>query len=318
MSTLVSVSSRINADFAAEVRDGLTRKGQKELHSKYLYDELGSALFEAITLVPEYGLTRADDRILATYAEQIVDRCHSPSLVAELGSGTGRKTRHLLECIPGARYCPIDVSASALERCARDLGSIAEVQPVLDSYLPGVARVTATRTKSEPVLVLFLGSTIGNFEREPALEFLRGLRDQLLPGDYLLLGADLLKPVEQLLIAYDDPAGVTAAFNLNLLARVNRELGANFDLRSFHHESRFDPRHRRIEMHLRATRKQQVTIPAADCTIDLAYGETIWTESSHKYELPELTAMAERSGFATVAEWVDEEWPFVESLWIAK
>jgi len=166
--------------------------------------------------------------------------------------------------------------------------------------------------------VLFLGSTIGNFDRDAGEEFLREMREILRPGDALLLGTDLEKSVELQLLAYDDPAGVTAAFNLNLLARINRELGGNFDLSCFRHEARWNFSERRIEMHLRSTRQQTVEIPAAGLQIILDEGESIWTESSHKYQADEIPEMAERTGFRCDGQWIDQEWPFAQNLLLAE
>jgi uncharacterized SAM-dependent methyltransferase len=165
--------------------------------------------------------------------------------------------------------------------------------------------------------VLFLGSTIGNFERAAGEEFLRAIRRLLRPGDALLLGTDLVKPAARLIAAYDDPTGVTAAFNLNLLARINRELGGDFALRHFTHQARYDDAHQRIEMHLVSTRRQIVSVEAAGITVIFEKGETIWTEACHKFRLAELETMAARCGFRPQAQWVDPEWPFAESLWTA-
>jgi L-histidine Nalpha-methyltransferase len=167
------------------------------------------------------------------------------------------------------------------------------------------------------ILVLFLGSTIGNFDRSTATAFLQSVRAVLTPGDLLLLGADLVKPVDRLLLAYDDPAGVTAAFNLNLLARINRELGADFDLSRFRHLARYDTGEERIEMHLQAMEEQSVNIASAECTVRFAAGETLWTESSHKYTMDGLDQIAQAGGFRVKASWTDDEWPFAESLWEA-
>ena len=163
-----------------------------------------------------------------------------------------------------------------------------------------------------------MGSTIGNFDRDAGLKFLREVRHRLNPGDGLLLGTDLEKPLGQLLAAYDDPLGVTAAFNLNLLGRINRELGADFDLASFRHLARYNVQQRRIEMHLRSTRKQTVTIPDAGFGVEFAADETIWTESSYKFRVEEVLEMARQSGFRCQARWVDQEWPFAQSLLIAE
>ncbi len=305
-------------EFASDVRTGLA-KSQKELHSKYLYDELGSSLFEAITHLPEYGLTRADERLLRQHAGDIASLLPSPLAVIELGSGVGQKTRHLLEAIgPPLRYYPIDVSADALARCERDLSDIAEVYPLVQSYLHGMARATAQRRPGESCLVLFLGSTIGNFERKCALEFLRDLHRALLPGDMLLIGADLVKDRDRMLVAYDDPTGVTGAFNLNLLGRINRELGGDFQLRDFEHQARWNEQHRRIEMHLCSRVNQTAIIPEADLTVSFRAGETIWTESSHKFQLLELDEMAEQTGFQMEDQWIDRDWPFAENLWTVR
>jgi L-histidine N-alpha-methyltransferase len=323
-----SASSRINVtaehpawEFACDVCAGLGRP-QKELHSKYFYDELGSSLFEAITHLPEYGLTRADERLLQSHASGIAGFIRAPLSVIELGSGNGRKTRYVLSALRNSnrplRYFPIDVSADALARCQRDLADIAQVYPLEQPYLDGMASAVAQRDSGESLLVLFLGSNIGNFERPCATEFLRDLRRSLQPSDALLLGADLVKEHERMLAAYDDPTGVTAAFNLNLLGRINRELGGNFELRNFKHEARWDEKERRIEMHLCSRTDQTVFIPDAGLTVQFRADETIWTESSHKFYLSEMFEMAAQTGFRVEAQWVDEEWPFVESLWPAR
>ncbi len=310
------------ADFGAEVRAGLTRPGQKELPSKYLYDEVGSALFEVISVLPEYGLTRADTRLLRLHSEQIVQRMPSPILVAELGSGTGKKTRWLLEALSRRQrttYFPIDISPTALAQSEKELGHIDFVSVVgfERPYLDGLLAVAAGRRAGEHLLVLFLGSTIGNFDRPAGEEFLGEVRRILIPGDGLLLATDLEKPLAQLIPAYDDPAGVTAAFNLNLLARINRELDADFVLRQFQHRVRYDEAERRIEMHLRSRSRQTVNVRKAGCIVSFAEGETIWTESSHKYVPEEVVQMAKRTRFRCDAQWVDAEWPFAQSLLIA-
>ena len=310
-------------DFAREVRDGLSKPGQRELPSIYLYDEIGTALFEAITLLPEYGLTRADERLLRRHAPAIIERLPPPVLVTELGSGCGLKTRWLLETLARREpvgYYPIDISPSALAKCERELASLGSVSIVglEKSYLDGVREVASRRRPGQTLLVLFLGSTIGNFDRPAADVFLREIRRCLQPGDALLLGTDLEKPVAELLLAYDDPAGVTAAFNLNLLARLNRELGANFVISQFRHEARWNAAERRIEMHLRSLRDQTVRVAGAGFSVRLAKEETIWTESSHKYFAEEIAEGAARIGFCCEAQWVDEEWPFAQSLLIAE
>jgi L-histidine Nalpha-methyltransferase len=304
-------------EFARDVRAGLTRAGQKTLSCRYLYDEVGSALFDAITCLPEYGLTRADARLLERHAPEILARVAGRIVVAELGSGTGAKTRPVLEQL-GRRqhvvYYPIDVSCAALERCARELAPLATVVPLEENYLGGLERVAELRSPSETLFVLFLGSTIGNFEPDAAIDFLAEVRSRLMPGDALLLGTDLVKPTEQMLIAYDDPAGVTAAFNLNLLGRINRELGGDFDLRQFGHIARYDPEAQRIEMHLASRKRQTVTIPKSDIVVEFFSGETIWTESSHKFRPEQIAGIARAAGFRLERQWIDCDWPFAESL----
>jgi len=310
------------AEFIADVRAGLGRSGPKMLPPKYLYDDVGSALFEAISRLPEYGLTRADERILRSAAPHIVGRLEPPVLVAELGSGSGRKTRWILQALARRQettYFPIDISAAALAQCERELGRLERVRWIgLErDYSSGIAEVVARRRHDERVLVLFLGSTIGNFERAEADAFLRQLRRSLAPGDALLLGTDLEKPVARLIPAYDDPAGITAAFTRNLLVRMNRELGADFDPKQFEHEARWSAAERRIEIRLRATTAQRVHIPAADLEVTFAVGEALWTENSHKYAEHEAVEIARRTGFRCEGQWFDREWPFAESLLIA-
>jgi L-histidine N-alpha-methyltransferase len=318
-----SLPVRHVSEFASDVRASLTKPGQRELPSKYLYDEVGSALFETICVLPEYGLTRADARLLEKHAGEIVGRLPSPIQVAELGSGSGKKTRWILEALSRRQktyYYPIEISPSALAACAKELGQIDLVSVVghEQPYLEGLRTVAEGRGEKDHLLVLFLGSTIGNFDRDAGEEFLRETRAILRPGDALLLGTDLEKSVELQWLAYNDPAGVTAAFNLNLLARMNRELGADFDLGSFRHEARWNSVERRIEMHLRSTCQQTVKIPAAGLRIMLEEDETIWTESSHKYKAEEIPEMAARTGFHCDGQWLDREWPFAQNLLIAR
>ena len=310
------------SEFAGDVRAGLTAT-PKTLPSKYLYDPLGSALFEAITELPEYGLTRAEERILRRHAHDVARRLPRGAAVIELGAGSGRKTVPVLEAIlarqPGVSYTAIDLSAAAQERCAREIGGRAGVRfsGIVAPYLDGLARFERSRSGEGPVLLIFLGSSIGNFDEREQDEFLRGVRDRLRGGDALLIGFDLVKPVERLLDAYDDPLGVTAAFDLNLLTRINRELSADFDLGRFRHEARWSEREQRIEMHLRSLRAQTVRIVGAGCRVSFTEGETIWTESSHKFAPDRLPRLASAAGFVEIDRWADEAWPFADSLWMA-
>ncbi|HZV87215.1 MAG TPA: L-histidine N(alpha)-methyltransferase [Candidatus Binatus sp.] len=320
--TSASAQPQVAPDFAAEVVVGLNQPGQKELPSKYLYDEVGSALFDVICLLPEYGLSRAGMRLLQRHSHEIVSLLPSPVIVAELGSGSGQKTRLLLEALSRRQrvnYYPIDISGSALSRCRQEIGQIDNVSIVgfERAYLDGLQEVSARRREGERILVLFLGSTIGNFDRPAGDQFLREVRAILQEGDALLLATDLEKPVSQLLLAYDDPAGVTAAFNMNLLARINRDLGADFDLKQFRHLARYDESERRVEMHLVSKAWQRITIREAGFRFYLRAGETIWTESSHKYNPDEVIQMGSRTGFRCVQQWCDAEWPFAQNLFFA-
>jgi dimethylhistidine N-methyltransferase len=306
--------------FSSDVRAALSCPGQKQLPCEYFYDAVGTALFEAITELPEYGLTRADTRLIRRLAPRLAAYLHRPCAVAELGSGSGSKTRRILAALgetAPTTYYPIDLSAAALDRCAHELAPFADVHPIHETYLNGLRLAVCQRRPGQSILVLFLGSTIGNFESAAALEFLRDVRACLAPGDALLLGTDLVKPLHRMLLAYDDPAGITAAFNMNLLARINRELDADFMLRNFTHEAHWNARCRRIEMHLRSRVAQRVTIRAAAFACEFRKDETIWTESCHKFHAAEIAEMASAAGFACAAQWVDETWPFAESLLIA-
>ena len=317
-----AIATEALAQFSSDVVVGLSQPGQKELPSKYLYDEVGSALFDVICVLPEYGLSRAGMRLLQRHSADIIDRVPGPVVVAELGSGSGQKTRWLLEALARRQrvnYYPIDISSSALFRCQLELSHIDMVSIVgfERAYLDGLREVAARRRDGERLLVLFLGSTIGNFDRPAGDQFLREVRSILREGDALLLATDLVKPVQTLTVAYDDFAGVTAAFNKNILARINRELDGDFDLAKFDHVARYDASERRVEMHLRSKVWQRITIRKAGFRFYLRDGETIWTESSHKYDPKEVIQMGERSGYRSVGQWIDSEWPFAQTLFFA-
>jgi dimethylhistidine N-methyltransferase len=310
------------ATFADDVREGLGRAG-KALPPKYFYDDLGSKLFEAICLLPEYYLTRAEREILEAYARDIVSRVPGPVELVELGSGSAEKTRlvvaALLERQPALHYVPVDISVAALESSAHAM---------LDLF-PGV-RITAYASDYEGALghlgehgpesrlALFLGSNVGNLDEEGAHRFLSGVRAALRPGDALLLGADLKKPAAVLEAAYDDPLGVTAAFNLNMLSRINRELGADFDVRRFAHRARYDEREGVVRMHLVSLADQTVEIRALGTRVAFAEGEAIHTEDSRKYDLDDLSRMARRAGFSRAETWFDSGRRFGSSLFVAE
>lgn len=313
------------SEFVRDVRWGLSESGQKQIPSQYLYDPIGSALFEVITLLPEYGLTRADERLLEEYSPALPRFFPSTPVIAELGSGTGVKTRRVLSAFERfaerpVLYFPIDISVAALERCELDLRQFegVHVDPLASSYIDGLSEAVRRTPEGTPLLLLFLGSTIGNFDRDVGRVFLQKVREHLRAGDVLFLGTDLVKPVPQLLAAYDDPIGVTAAFNMNLLSRINHELGGNFDLSIFRHAVRYDAGERRIEMHIEALANTTVQIEAAELEVHFSEGETIWTESSHKFTCSEVEELAAEAGFSCEVQWVDREWPFAENVLLAE
>ena len=294
----------------------------KQLQSKYLYDALGSSLFEAICRLPWYRITSAERRLLARYAARIVARVRpkadSAPMIVELGCGSGEKIVILAEALQAAgaqgRVHLIDISPQALEQSERTLGRLRHLSVVghRETYEVGLRKAAAARDANEPMVVLLLGSNIGNFDMPAAHEFLCAIRAALAPGDALLLGTDLVKPEPVLQLAYDDPLGVTAAFNRNLLVRMNRELDATFDLDRFAHVAVWNPEYRRIEMHLESLAEQRVRVAGTD--VAFARGERIWTESSYKYEPSQVDAMGQAAGFVTAERWIDDEARFALTL----
>jgi L-histidine N-alpha-methyltransferase len=311
-------SEQLAADFAADVRRDLAL-APKQLQSKFLYDALGSSLFEAICRLPWYRITRAERQLLATHAPAIVARIGGDvPLIVELGCGSGEKIVILAEALQAAerrgRVHLIDISRQALEQSERTLGRLRHISVVghRETYEDGLRHAAQQRDPDSPVLVLLLGSNIGNFDAPAAGEFLRAIRGALAPGDALLLGADLTKPPRDLQLAYDDPLGVTAAFNRNLLVRINRELDGDFDLDRFAHVAVWNEPQRRVEMHLESLADQRVRIQ--DWTVRFAKGERIWTESSYKYEPADIEAMGTAAGFTTAAQWIDGRARFALTL----
>lgn len=306
-------------DLAADVRHYL-QQSPRQLPSRGLYDALGSALFDAICELPWYPVTRAERRLISAHREAILAGAAAPRLV-ELGCGNGAKLDLLLgesgATPAGVRQVDlIDISPAALRDAMRRLGEgrTLTVVPHAASYERGLAEVARTRRAREPMLVLFLGSNIGNFDPPGAAQFLDGVRAALAPGDGLLLGADLVKSEARLLAAYDDPLGVTAAFNKNLLVHLNRTLGASFDLDAFTHRAVWRGDESRVEMHLVSRRAQRIDVPAAGLAFTLAAGEPIWTESSYKYRLESVGAMLRGAGFDLRQHWIDQEGQFLLAL----
>jgi L-histidine Nalpha-methyltransferase len=312
-------------DFAADLRRGLT-SDPKFLLPKYFYDALGSQLFEAITLLPEYYLTRAENEIFARHAGEIVGAAAGDRRLTllELGSGSATKTRLIVEAVLARQrrltYAPVDISHAALERSARallDAYASLRVEAYASDYDAALPRLRESIEEGSRALVLFLGSNIGNFDRAGAREFLKSLRRSLRAGDAVLVGADLKKDRAALEAAYDDALGVTAAFNLNLLARANRELGADFRLRDFRHVALYDETEGRVEMHLESKRGQTVGVAALGLAVRFGAGERVHTENSYKYDLEELSALARATGFESARTWLDGEGRFSSSLLVA-
>jgi dimethylhistidine N-methyltransferase len=303
------------------LRQGLLAR-QKTLPSALLYDELGSVLFEAITYLPEYEVARVDARLLGAHVTGALALLPGPLEVVELGPGHGRKARLVLQGVlarqASTRFVAIDVAASALEGCRRHLEDLAGVEfaAVEATFVEGLERAP-TRRPGHRRLVLFLGSNLSNFDRVESVRFLRDVRRALQPGDALLLSADLEKPAARLLPAYDDALGVTAAFNLNLLVRLNREWGADFELAAFAHQVRWSAAERRVEMHLVALRACEVTVPRLELALHFEPGETLWTESSHRFNVAELQAWGLEAGLRCEQAWVDQAWPLALTLFVA-
>lgn len=302
----------LKAAFAADVREFLQRT-PRQLPSRYFYDELGSALFEAICRLPWYRITRVETAMLAMHARDIVDGLAQPLTLAELGCGSGDKLATFAAAAGSASKIAIsqiqliDISEAALDMARYRLQAVGfrEVVAHHALYEEGLERAGRERRAGGAMLVLFLGSNIGNFDPPADRQFLARLRSRLRPGDALLLGSDLVKPERELLLAYDDPLGVTAAFNFNLLRRINDELGGTFDLAGYDHRAVWNAPAGRVEAFLVSRARQQVRIADAGLELTLEAGEAIWTESSHKYEPDQILADGEAAGFRSAIQWID-------------
>lgn len=326
--TLVPITDRFSlyrdpqpsrvASFGDDVRSGLLAK-PKQLPPKYHYDDLGSALFEAITHLPEYYLTRTESDLLRVSAAEIVDALGEPVELVELGSGSASKTRHLISAALARqgrlRYRPIDISEGALTASARGLVEEYEGLKVEAYASDYVALLERGGLRSDGrILALFLGSNIGNYEPNDAAEILRAMSQAFKPGDALLLGTDLKKSIERLELAYDDPTGVTAAFNKNVLGRINRELGGEFDLRQFEHEAQYDPVRGSVDSFLVALEAVAVSIGSLGLRVEFFEHERIHTESSYKYNRDDLERLAAENGYALGRQWLDRAGDYALSL----
>ena len=297
------------ASFADEVRQGLTSP-RKNIPCRFLYDDTGSRLFEEICDVPEYYLTRVEREILESSSHEIAARFSERITLAELGSGNAEKTRLLIEAFlhrhGGLRYVPVDISRAILEdsslKLLEDYRAL-EILAIASEYREGLRHVRAETGRRK--LVAWLGSNVGNFERDEAASFLRGVREALRERDRLLIGIDLRKDGGVLERAYDDSKGVTSRFSLNLLVRMNRELGAEFDIDAFEHRARYLEDEGRVEISLVSRRAQQVAIGDLELEIDFGEGEPIHTESALKYSLEEIEGLAAAAGMRAEHHWLD-------------
>ena len=306
---------------AEDVRKGLSAHPKRFL-PKYFYDELGSQLFEAICLLPEYYLTRAENEILQRYADEIAASVEGQKTLVEMGSGSASKTRLIIEALlrsqPELLFMPVDISATALESSSRILLQSyprLRIEAFAADYFAGLTELG--KKPRARTLALFLGSNISNFDTDEADRFLRAMRSVLNKGDALLLGADLKKDPAILEAAYNDALGVTSAFNLNVLARINRELGGTFDLHAFRHRAFYNEGVGRIEIYIESLRKQTVRIEKLDLEVQFEAGELIHTENSYKYDIAGIARLANATGFICSRSWFDSRERFSSNLLLA-
>jgi len=306
MQTITQAADAMQDDFATEVLSGLSRR-PRAIPCRFLYDARGSELFERITELEDYYPTRTEIGLLERHAPDIAELAGAGVAIVEFGSGSSRKTEILIAALPAlAAYVAIDISAAALSEAATRLRArfpeleVVTVTGDFNDAMDLPASLAATRK-----LGFFPGSTIGNLGNEEAISFLSNARERLGPDGALLLGVDLKKPESILVPAYDDSEGVTAAFNLNLLTRINRELGGSFDLTKFAHEAIYNAEAGRVEIYITSREDQEVTVLGQ--SFAFAPGERIHTENSHKYAIEDITAMAEAAGWTHARAWVDDD-----------
>lgn len=309
LSTLPRLPEAVSTPLGLDVYRGLIAR-TKTLPPWIFYDERGSELFEAITELPEYYLTRTERDLFAAHAGDILAAAGASVSILELGAGTAAKTGLLLAAAAlrqhGVLYYPIDISASALRHARRRIVEQfpqVTVEPIVANYVRSLDALPASGLRR---LVLYIGSSVGNFDPPAAAALLSRLRKRLEPGDLLLLGADHVKDRTVLVRAYNDQAGVTAEFNRNMLVRINAELGANFRPRLFRHRALWNDRESRIEMHLESLVAQKVTIPELDLEVSFRRGESIHTENSYKFTPDSVCALLTGCGFAPRRDWTDD------------
>ena len=319
LAELLPADDTMDSGLAQAVGQGLGAS-PKRLPCRFFYDQEGSLIFEEICELPEYYLTRSEEEILKTYSSSIAALCDGVSEIVELGSGSARKTHNLIAAFraqPGGlrRYIPIDISTSALTQSEAELKNEfagLEIIPVAAEYTEGLQRTAELSHGAR--LIAWLGSNVGNFERKAAAEFLTGLGKLMSAADRLLIGVDLRKDRETLERAYDDASGVTARFNLNILARINRELGADFDLDGFRHRAIYLEAEGRVEMYIESCRQQTVVVNALGLRVVFGKGERIHTEDSYKYSEDEIRNLATGGGMRVVEIWRDRQARFATVL----
>ncbi|MFN3654199.1 MAG: L-histidine N(alpha)-methyltransferase [Candidatus Nitrosotenuis sp.] len=295
-------------EFASDIAYGLTRKN-KFISSKYFYDIKGSQLFEQICNLPEYYLTRKEIEILSSIKNDLAGYL-STHAVVELGSGSATKTRFLFEILSESQnevqYYPIDISDITHESAEKlqDEFSNLKITGIVDQYEDGLKLLKNLKGKK---IIVFFGSSFGNFDKKSGTEFLKRICKSMNAEDLFLLGIDLVKDIKVLERAYDDSQGITKKFNLNVLARINRELGANFNLSNFDHVAFYNSAQKRIEMHLRAKTDQNILIKGIDLSVKLVRGEKIRTEYSYKYTIPQIKALTKNAGFKIKTIWSDQQ-----------
>lgn len=322
MNALINPGEEAQLGFARDVRRGLL-SSPRSLPARYFYDALGSLLFEAICRLPWYPITRAEHGLLARFSREMVGKVSGLDRLVELGCGSGDKVAQLAEALTPRDQTYevhlVDVSAQALELSESALARLPHVTAVSHcaTYEAGLRAATRSSSERGPTLVLFLGSNIGNFDPPAARRLLAEIRGALRPGDGLLLGADLVRAAEDLQLAYADPLGVTAAFNKNMLLRMNTELGADFALGDWDHRALWNAAASRVEMHLVSRVSQRVSIPAAELEVDFPAGATIWTESSYKYTPDSIAALGREVGLRREAQWIDPDAHFSMTLFLA-
>lgn len=310
----------MNKEFAEDIKEGLSQQ-PKRLYSKYFYDEKGDYLFQEIMKMEEYYLTRSEFEIFSMNKQQLFNAIQLDDKVLQLvefGAGDGLKTKVLLEYLVNEKidfeYLPIDISASVLKQLSNDLSARWPnmiVKPIQKTYFKALEGLGSKKRK----LVLFLGSNIGNFNQEEVTSFLKDMYRHLNTGDYLLIGADLKKDPNIILDAYNDRKGITRSFNLNLLARINREFDANFDLDQFKHYPTYNPVNGETKSFLVSMKDQTVNLKNLDLSYDFNYAEPIFMEISKKYSVDELEGLAKQANFKVVEHFHDCKHYFVNTLW---